>query len=141
MELKKVAIIVSRGSFNNLIQVSTLLRALTAGLDVSIRVLFRDEALYKLTRARIGEINFSEDLKGGAEEFLGRLKTADFVDLESFLKDSKEHGMDVKFYACTSTMYVYGIDREDLSPLLDDPRSLTTFLLEDVSEADSLMTF
>ena len=141
MHLKKIAIIVSHGTFNNLIQVSTLLRALTAGLDVSIRVFFRDEALYKLTKGRINEPNFSELFRSQQKEFMEKLKAAEFVDLESFLKDSKEHGFDVKFFACASTMYIYGIKEEELSPILDEPRTLTTFLLEDVGEADTLMTF
>jgi len=139
--MKKVAIIVSNGSFNNLFQVSTLIRALTASLEASVRVFFRDEAVVKVTRARINELNLSDVVRPMEPEIVRRLREADFVDLQSFLRDSKEHGDDVKLFACTSSMYMYGVREEDLIPEIDGARTLTDFLLEEVSDAEKVFTF
>ncbi len=139
--MKKVAIIVSNGSFNNLFQVSTLIRALTASLETSVRVFFRDEAVVKVTRQRINEMNLSDMGRPMESEILRRLREADFVDLQSFLRDSKEHGDDVRLFACTSSMYMYGVREEDLIPEIDGVRTLTDFLLEEVSDAEKVFTF
>ncbi len=139
--MKKVAIIVSNGSFNNLLQVSTLIRALTASLETSVRVFFRDEAVVKVTKTRINEVNLSDIVRPMESEILRRLREADFVDLQSFLRESKEHGDDVKLFACTSSMYTYGIREEELIPEIDGARTLTEFLLEEVSDAEKVFTF
>ncbi|MCS6817723.1 MAG: DsrE family protein [Blastocatellia bacterium] len=139
--MKKVAIIVSNGSFNNLFQVSTLIRALTASQETSVRVFFRDEAIVKVTRARINELNFSDLVRPMESEIMRRLREADFVDLHAFLRDSKEHGDDVRLFACTSSMYMYGVREEDLIPEIDGARTLTDFLLEEVSDAEKVFTF
>jgi peroxiredoxin family protein len=139
--LRKAAIIVSRGSFNNLFQVATLIRALTSSPDVSVRVFFRDEALVKLSTGSINELNFSEAYRGLEESVVERLRIADFDDLRGFLRDSKEHGDDVAFYACASSMYMIGRTKEDLIPEVDDIRDLTSFLHEEVMTSDVVMTF
>ena len=57
--MKKLAGIVTRGSYNNLLQVCELVRiAATAGTQVS--VLFRDEAALKLTNEKVKELLFSD---------------------------------------------------------------------------------
>lgn len=57
--MKRLAVIVSRGEFNSLVQVATLLLA-AAGSGVAVRVFFRDEAIYKITVTGAKEMNFSE---------------------------------------------------------------------------------
>ena len=139
--MKKVAIIVSQGSFNNLFQVSTLIRALTASLDTVVRVFFRDESVVKLTKARINELNLSEGVREMHDQILPRMIEAGFSELQSFLRDSKEHGDNVRLFACTSSMYMYGVSEEDLIPEIDGPKTLTDFLHEEVSDADKVFTF
>lgn len=139
--MKKVAIIVSRGSFNNLVQVATLIRAVTSSPDTVVRVFFRDEALLKLTRARIHETNFSEVYRGLEEQVLMRLRVADFQDLQTFLREAKEHGEAVTFFACASSMYMCGLKEEDLIPEIDAPMTLTDFWSAEVGDADVVMTF
>ncbi len=138
--MQKVAIIVSNGSFNNLINVATIVRAATAS-DMAVRVFFRDEAVLKLTREKVNEVNLSEAYRGMEDGVMERLRSADFESLQQFLRDSKEHGDDVKFYACTSSMHICGVKEEDLIPEIDEARPLSAFLLEDASEADAIMTF
>jgi peroxiredoxin family protein len=139
--MNKVAVIVSLGTFNNLFQVSTLIRALTASAEAAVRVFFRDESVLKLRKDRINDVNFSDAVRGQEAQVLQRLREADFTDLQSFLRDSKEHGEDVKLFTCTSSMYMYGVREEDVIPEVDGPRTLTDFLLNEVSDADQVLTF
>lgn len=56
--MKKLAVIATRGSYNNLLQVCELVRiAATAGTRVS--VLFRDETALKLTNEKVKELTLS----------------------------------------------------------------------------------
>ena len=102
--MQRLAILVTNGSFNNLLQVGTLIRA-AAGRGTSVRVLFRDAAVLSLRRDRIESLGFSPDFAGREAATLELLRAADFNDLAGFLREAKEHGYDVKLYACTSSMY------------------------------------
>jgi peroxiredoxin family protein len=135
-----LAIIVTRGTFNNLVQVATLIRT-AAGDGTPVRVLFRDAALLAVRADRIGAIDFSPEFEGREAVTLELLRTADFEDLHGFLRDAKEHGDDVRYYACTSSMYYCNTPIEDLIPEIDGPRPLATFLAEDVRAADTVLTF
>jgi peroxiredoxin family protein len=137
---RSLALIVTRGTFNNLVQVATLIRT-AAGDGTAVRVLFRDAALLAVRRDRIGAIEFSPEFEGREAVTLELLRAADFEDLQSFLRDAKEHGDDVRLYACTSSMYYCNTQLEDLIPEIDGPRSLATFLAEDVAGAATVLTF
>jgi peroxiredoxin family protein len=135
-----LAIIVTRGTFNNLVQVATLVRA-AAGTGTPVRVLFRDAALLAVRRDRIGAVPFAPEFAGLEAETIALLEAAEFEDLQSFLRDAKEHGDDVAFYACTSSMYYCNTDAADLIPEVDAPKSLTAFLNEDVASASTTLSF
>ena len=135
-----LAIIVTRGTFNNLVQVATLIRT-AAGDGTPVRVLFRDAALLAVRKDRIDAVEFSPEFEGREAVTLELLRAADFEDLQSFLRDAKEHGDDVRYYACTSSMYYCDTTMEDLIPEIDGPRPLATFLAEDVRAATTVLTF
>ncbi|MGH2650953.1 MAG: hypothetical protein ACRDHK_07055, partial [Actinomycetota bacterium] len=61
--MKTLAVIASRGSFNQLIQVVTVLMA-AVGSGLTVRVFFRDEAVLKLTRRRAEEMDLSDAYRG-----------------------------------------------------------------------------
>ena len=135
-----LAIIVTRGTFNNLVQVATLIRT-AAGDGTPVRVLFRDAALLAVRADRIGAVEFSPEFEGREAVTLELLHAADFADLQTFLRDAKEHGDDVRYYACTSSMYYCNTQVEDLIPEIDAPRPLAAFLAEDVRAAATVLTF
>src|SRR5581483_5393146 len=126
-----LAIIVTRGTFNNLVQVATLVRT-AAGDGTPVRVLFRDAALLAVRRDRIGALEFSPEFAGREAATLELLRAADFEDLQSFLRDAKEHGDDVRYYACTSSLYYCDTQLAELIPEIDGPRPLGAFLTEEV---------
>ncbi len=88
--MKKLAVIVTRGSYNNLLQVCELVRiAATAGTQVS--VLFRDEAALKLTNEKVKELMFSDGYRGREGRIL------------EILRDLKEKG-DAKLSVCRDSV-------------------------------------
>ncbi len=136
--MKTLAIIASRGSFNSLLQVVTLLMA-AVGSGVSVSVFFRDEAVLKVTKTGATEINLSEAYRGHEEAVRGRLSAQALTDLPRLLRELRELG-DVKLYACSSSMAICGVEAADLIDGLE-VRGLTAFLLEDVATADRVLTF
>ena len=137
--MKSLAVIVSRGHHNNLVQVCTLLMA-SAVSDIKVRVFVRDEAVLKLTTQRVGEINLSDAFRGMESAVKERLVQHKLADLRALLADVKSQG-DIQIIVCTSSMAICGVTREALIPEVDDVRGFTSFLLEEMSEADVVLTF
>src|SRR5947208_7678544 len=101
--LRRIAITVTRGTSNNLFQVATLVRAATA-LDATVEVLFRDAALLKLERSRLNEPEWSPAYAAVGSSLVERLRAADFTEMETFLRDAKQHGDDVHYWASLETL-------------------------------------
>lgn len=137
--LEKLAIVVSRGTSNNLFQVATLIRAATA-LEAAVEVLFRDAALLKLHRDRINRPEWSPAYAAIESTLTERLRKADFTDMETFLRDAKEHGDVVHYWASSETVQREGLTIEQLTALLDGERSDATFLTS-ARAADALLIF
>jgi len=137
--MKSLAVIVSRGSTNNLIQVLTLLMAAVHS-EFKARVFFRDESLFRLTHEGIKRLEFSDGYHAREQELLQRLKKHDLDDLQKLVRQIKESG-DVKLYVCSSSLALNGLKQEDLIPEVDEVRGLTAFLLEDIATADQVLTF
>ena len=56
----------------------------------------------------------------------GKMKKANMPSIEELIKTAKELG--VKFHACTSTMQLSGVTKDDLIPEVDDMIGAATFL-------------
>jgi peroxiredoxin family protein len=134
-----LAVIVSRGEFNSLVQVATLLMA-AVGSGIAVRVFFRDEAIYKITAAGASELNFSASHRGRERAVRENLVRQGLADLPELFRQIKELG-DAKLYACSSSMAIAGVAPDQLLPEIDGVRGLTAFLLEDVAKADRVLTF
>ena len=138
-KMKSLAVIVSQGSTNNFIQVLTLLVA-SVHSDLKVRVLFRDESLFRLTPEGIKQFEFSALYQPQAAELIKRLQKHDLADLQTLLSQIKASG-DVKLYVCSSSLALSGIKRDALIPEIDEVRGLPAFLLEEVASADKVLTF
>ncbi|HEV8437151.1 MAG TPA: DsrE family protein [Methylomirabilota bacterium] len=136
--MKTLAVIASRGSFNSLVQVATLLMA-AVGSEMAVRVFFRDEAVLKLTKSRVGELNLSEAYRGQEAAVAERLRAQRLDDLEGLFADLQKAG-DVRLYACSSSMAICGVRAEELLDGIE-VRGLTAFLLQDMAGADQALTF
>jgi peroxiredoxin family protein len=136
--VNSLAVIASRGSFNSLVQVTTLLMA-AVGSGMAVRVFFRDEAVLKVTKTGAREINLSEVYRGHEKSVLERLSAQELTDLPRLFQEIRELG-DARFYACSSSMAICGVRAEDLLDGIE-VRGLTAFLLEEVATADRVLTF
>ena len=136
--MKLLAVIVSQGSTNNLIQVLTLLMAAVHS-ELKVRVLFRDESVFRLTRQRINQLELSNGYPASPSNIEPRLRKLDLLDVHKLCRDIKASG-DVRYYACSSSMAIAGLKKEQLIPEVDEVRGLPAFLLEDVAHADKVLT-
>jgi peroxiredoxin family protein len=137
--VKTLAVIVSRGETNSLVQVATLLMA-AVGSGLAVRVFFRDESIYRITREGAKETVFSSGYRGREAAVRAELQRQGLDDLPSLLAQIKEIG-DARLYACSSSVAICGVAPADLLPEIDGVRGLTAFLLEDVAQADRVLTF
>ena len=137
--MKSLAVIVSGGSTNNLIQVLTLLMAAVHS-EMKVRVLFRDEAVFRLTPAAINTLELSSAYTSDAAGVAQRMKKLDLTDVRKLCRDIKQSG-DVRYYVCSSSLAISGLKKEQLIEEIDEVRGLPAFLLEDVSTADKALTF
>ena len=137
--MKSLAFIVSNGSTNHFIQAITILMAAVHS-DIKARVLFRDEAVYRLTPSSINTLELSLLHARDVEGVRRRLAKLDLTDLHKLCRDIKASG-DVKYYVCSSSLAICGLKKEDLIPEVDEVRGLPAFLLEDVATADKVLTF
>jgi len=139
MALHALAIVATRGTSSSIFQVATLVRAATA-LELVVDVLFEGDALGKLRRDRLNISEWSPAYAAILSELEDRLASADFTDMETFLRDAKEHGDHVHFWAEADSLNVAGLDPANLTPLLDGVRSRAAFLTE-ADGADAVLTF
>ncbi len=137
--MKSLAVMVSGGSTNNLVQVLTLLMAAVHS-DLKVRVFFRDESVARLTPARINTVELSPAYATQATQVEARLRKHDLVNVHKLCRDIKASG-DVKYYVCSSSLAIWGLKQEELIQEIDEVRGLPAFLLEDVATADKVLTF
>ena len=137
--MKRLAVIVSRGELNSVVQAATLVMAAVAS-GLAVRVFFRDEAIPKITRAGAGESNLSDAYRGHEAAVRERLAAQGLADLPALLRQIREAG-DARLYACSSSMAIWGVAERDLLPEIDGVRGITAFLLEDIADADRVLTF
>ncbi len=115
---RTLAIIVTRGTSNNLFQVATLVRAATA-LEMAVRVFFKGAAAGKLGRERVNLPEWAPVYARIEPKLMERLRAAEFEDMETFLQEAKQHGDDVEFWVAQETVDDRQLDLGDVSELVD----------------------
>jgi predicted peroxiredoxin len=136
---RTIAIVATRGTSNNLFQVATLVRAATA-LEMGVRVLFKDEAAQKLHKDRIKVPEWAAVYARVEPQLMERLRAADFEEMDTFLRDAKEHGDDVEFWVAQETLDDRHLELADLIDLIDGAIAEATFR-ELADPALALLTF
>jgi peroxiredoxin family protein len=137
--VKTLAVIVSRGELNSLVQVATLLMA-AVGSGLGVRVFFRDESIWSITRNGARDAAWSPGYRGHETAVRERLRAQGLDDIPALLAAIKETG-DARLWACSSSLAICGVAPADLLPEIDGVRGLTAFLLDDVAAADRVLTF
>ena len=137
--VKKLAVIITRGGYNNLLQACEFI-TLAASNGVQVGVLFRDEAASKMSLKKCKELTFSDGYRGRETHLRNILREQKKHDLQEQLRFAKEAG-DVKFSVCRDSVAYFGIPVEDLIPELDEVQQAEAFWKEEISEADHVLTF
>ena len=137
--MKKVAVIVTRGGYNNLLQACEWI-TLAASHGVQVGVFFRDEAAGKMNLAKVKELTLSEGYRGREAHVRERLREEKKNDLQGLLRAAKEAG-DVKLSVCRDSIRYFDISVEGLLPELDEVQQAEAFWKEEMAEADQILTF
>jgi peroxiredoxin family protein len=137
--VKKVAVIITRGGFNNLLQACEWITLASAsGIEVS--GYFRDEAAGRMSQSKIKELTMSPDYRGREAAVRDLLRQEDYADLSKLLQNAKESG-NVKLSVCKDSLRYFELKPEDLIPELDEVQTAEAFWKEAVIPADQVLTF
>ncbi len=137
--MKKIAVIITKGGWNNLFQACEWI-ALAAASGIEVSGYFRDEAAGRMTKTKIKELTMSPEFKGREGFVRELLKKEDKADLSKLMQTSKEKG-NVKFSVCTDSLKYFGVKVEELIPELDEVQTAESFWKEAVLPADQVLTF
>ena len=136
--MNSLAVIVSRGTLNSLVQVATLLMS-AVGSGIRVRVFFRDEAILAITQGAAPP-RLSDVYRGKEVDVLAELARQGLADVPELLRQVKDVG-DARLYACSSSLYIWGVEGSELLPSITGPRGLVAFLVEDLAGAECVLTY
>jgi peroxiredoxin family protein len=124
--IEKLAAIVTTGDPARLAElVATCQEAADVGNDV--RVFFRDESIPVLCRAEV-------------RERLGLAEVEDDLNVEALL-NALAGDPHVELYACSSSLYVWGVTGADLIPAVTGARGLIAFLADDLDGSTRVLSY
>ena len=103
--MKKIAVIITRGGFNNLLQACEWI-TLAAASGIEVSGFFRDEAAGRMTKTKIKELTMSPDYRGREAALRDILRQEDKADLSKLLQQAKENG-NIKLSACKDSLPLF----------------------------------
>jgi len=137
--VKKVAVIITRGGFNNLLQACEWM-AIAARSGIEVSGYFRDEAAGRMSQTKIKEMTMSPDYRGREASVRDLLRQENKSDLSKLLQNAKDSG-NLKLSVCQDSLRYFAIKPEELIPELDEVQTAEAFWKEAVLPADQVMTF
>lgn len=137
--MKKIAIIITRGGYNNLLQACEWVElAAASGMEVS--GFFRDEAAGRMTQTKVKELTMSNEYRGREAQVREMLRQTHREHLPTLMQQAKDSG-NVKFSVCKDSLGYFGIRVEELISELDEVQTAEGFWKESVLSADQVFTF
>jgi peroxiredoxin family protein len=137
--VKKIAVIITHGGWNNLFQACEWI-TLAAASGMEVRGYFRDEAAGRMTKTKIKELTMSTDYRGREAFVRDLLRKENKADLSKIMQLAKETG-NVKFSVCKDSMRYFDVRVEELIPELDEVQTAEAFWKETILPADQVLTF
>jgi len=125
-ERKKLAILAHGGTIDRLYPVLILASA-AAAMDVETHIYFTFWGLQMLVKGAMEKAGLPATYKNLEEPLKKRLGEMGYPTPHEMLKRLKATGT-LKIYACSPTMEMFGIKREDLIPEVDQIAGAATFL-------------
>jgi peroxiredoxin family protein len=130
---KKLAIIVQGGTLDKLYCVF-ILASTAAAMDMELHLYFTFWGLNMLVKGAMEKAGLPATYKHLEEQMKRNLARMKYPTPYEMLKRLKQSGM-LKIYACSPSMEMFGIKREDLIPEVDEIAGAATFL-EVAAQAD-----
>jgi len=125
-ETKKMTIIAHSGTMDKLYPVLMLASA-GGAMDVETHIFFTFWGLDAIKRGGMENAKLPGVMRLGTGMMKGRIKEAKVPPLPELLKMSKEMG-NLKLYACSTTMELMKVKKEELIPEVDDIVGAAAFL-------------
>ena len=137
--VKKIAIIITRGGYNNLLQACEWV-GLAAASGMEVSGFFRDEAAGRMTQTKVKELTMSNEYRGREAQVREMLRQTHREHLPTLMQQAKDSG-NVKFSVCKDSLGYFGIRVEELISELDEVQTAEGFWKESVLSADQVFTF
>jgi peroxiredoxin family protein len=123
---KKVSIIVHSDTMDKLYPVFMISSAGTA-MDTEVHLFFTFWGLNMLRKGALDSAKLPGAMSEGTEMMKNKMKEIGVPKLTELLHMCKDTG-NLKVYACSTTMEIMGVNKEDLIPEVDDILGATAFL-------------
>jgi peroxiredoxin family protein len=123
---KKMAIIVHSGTMDKLYPVF-MLSSTGGAMDVEVNLFFTFWGLNTIKKGGLDGAKLPGIMSVSTGMMKGKMKDARVPPLVDLLKMCRETGK-VKIYACSTTMEIMGVKKEDLIPEVDDIVGAASFL-------------
>jgi peroxiredoxin family protein len=125
-EKKKLALIVHSGTLDKL-YCAFILGSTATTMGWEAHLYFTFWGLQALVKGAMEKAGLPSDYRHMEKQMRERLKQMKYPTPYDLLKRMKDSGL-LTIYACTPTMEMFGIKREDLIPEVDKMAGATTFL-------------
>ena len=132
-KMKKLAILAHGGTIDRLYTIM-ILATTASSLDMEIHVYFTFWGLLMLKKGAMEKAELPATYKPFEENMKRRLKKMKYPSPYEMLKMAKASGK-LKIYACSPTMEMFGVKKEELIPEVDEIAGAASFL-NIASEAD-----
>jgi len=130
---KKLAIVVHSGTLDKLL-CAFILGSTATSMDMEVHLYFTFWGLNSLVKGKLEKAGLPATYKDMEEPLKRKLKEMKYPTPYDILKRMKASGL-LRIYACSPTMEMFGVKKEDLIPEVDAIAGAATFL-EVASDAD-----
>jgi peroxiredoxin family protein len=125
-ERKRLAIIVHGGTLDKLYS-ALILGSTAVAMDIEVHLYFTFWGLNLLVKGALEKAGLPATYKHMEEQLKRKLEEMKYPTPYELLKRMKASGL-VKIYACSPTMEMFGIKKEDLISEVDEIAGAATFL-------------
>jgi peroxiredoxin family protein len=133
IEKKKLAMVIESGTLDRL-YCAFILASTAVAMDMEAHLYFTFFGLSMLRKGAMEKAGLSATYKNLEEDLKKKLMAMKYPTPYEMLKRLKDSGL-IKIYACSPTMEMFGIKKENLIPEVDEIAGAATFL-EVASKAD-----
>ncbi len=124
---ERMSIIVFSGTVDKLMAASTLATGGAAmGMEVELFITFWGLEAFRKGNYKTN-MRISKDFEDYGPIMMEQMKAKKVPSWMDTLKDAKEIG-ELKVYACSMTMELYGMKLEDLEPIVEEVTGVATFV-------------